>query len=1225
MFRGALPIYLILMGVYLLLPPLRAQNLVLNPSFETISSCPQGPSQFSFAVNWSEPFIISTTDTCSTTDLYNSCSFIGMGVPNNILGNEPARTGNGYAGIITYEGFGLIGCGSLFGTGWREYVQAELSSPMTAGQQYCISFHVSLADNVKWATGDFGLYLSPTKLAIPCTSVGSSSALQPLGYNPQLQWTGGPITNRNGWTRLQWSYTALGGERYLVFGNFKGDANTTFVCVDSAAFNPYAYYYIDDVEVIATTVCCPVITIQISSQSPVSCFGGSDGSVTVNASGGAAPYTFTWSTGTTGPTLSGRPAGNYSVTATDAGGCTVARTINISQPNALTVNVSSSSGGCGTSASASPSGGTGPYSYLWSTGATLPVISNLATGTYSVTVTDSKGCTATGSISVTQTTGLALSISSTPSACGVCDGTATITPSGGTPPYTYQWSDGQTTQTATNLCPGTYTVTVTDNGGGGSSTVFWSENFNSGGSGWTLNLNGPGPNDANANQWVINNNRNDCTQCPPSGSGGNYLHVTCSSGVECFSSAGSCVYSVGVPFFSNAATDKFVSSPIISTVGKTNMTLRFWYVSDGEVGRDYGLVRLSSDGGTTWTDLPTQYAGVSACTQATIAIPAQYENIPAFRIGFRWINDNNTNGNDPPFLIDDIELEAASVSTACTATATVNISPANSPAITLTSKSDVRCFAGNDGAVQISVSGGIPPYTFQWAHGAGTQNLSGIGAGHYALTVTDNAGCTDTFSIWIQEPDSALTASAIIADAGCEAANGAINLTPAGGTPPYSYQWSNGSNTEDLSNLPAGNYTVTVTDSKGCTVSADYTVNAPGGFSVTLTPDSASCVGAIDGAVYSSITNGSPPFKYLWNTGDTTADLTQVQAGLYSLTVTDGNQCSSVATVMVGAPQPMTFTASITQVLCSDDADGGIKLNPIGGIPPYTANWSNADTGLSITNLTPGIYTATVTDANGCTKDTAISLEAVSLYTVSATVSPASCDNSPSGSIELQITNATTAPYHYVWNTGDTLPELVNLMPGVYSFTVSDSLHCLRSDTVTVPVENNLQITATITDASCPDAADGAIEATVSGGNEPYMYYWNTGDSTASITQLTPDRYLLTVTDADNCQKRDTFEVHVDLTQAEKCDTLWIYDVFSPNGDGVNDIWYIDGLDKFPDAEVQIFNRWGNKVFEARPYKNDWDGRTKEGKELPSASYYYILRLHNAAGSIHSGSITLIR
>lgn len=234
-----------------------SQNLVINPSFELNSGCPMGPSELSKANNWSDPFVNLVGDTCSTSDYYHSCSplgAMGVGVPANILGNEPARTGSAYAGIITYSGMALTGCTPMMSDGWREYLQGQLTTPLTAGQQYCVSFWVSLADNVKWASDLWGVHLSPTPVAVNCATVGSNSDLASYGIVPQLTYNGPAITSTNGWTKIQFTYTATGGEQYFVIGNFYNSA-TTYTCVNASAMNPYAYYYVDDVS-ITDGVCC---------------------------------------------------------------------------------------------------------------------------------------------------------------------------------------------------------------------------------------------------------------------------------------------------------------------------------------------------------------------------------------------------------------------------------------------------------------------------------------------------------------------------------------------------------------------------------------------------------------------------------------------------------------------------------------------------------------------------------------------------------------------------------------------------------------------------------------------------------------------------------------------------------------------------------------------------------------------------------------------------------
>lgn len=242
--------------------PLPAQNLVLNPSFETISSCPLGPSELDNAANWSNPFQNLIGDTCSTSDLYNACNPLGAfgtDVPANILGNEPARTGDGYAGIILSERISIFGCTSFGGSNWREYVHGQLSTPLTAGQTYCVTFYASLADAVKYASDDFGVLFSNNALSVSCASLSGNG---PLPFSPQLQWTGGIVTSATGWTQLQWSYTASGGEQFITIGNFNDDANTTISCVNANGFNPYAYYYIDDVSVVPGP--CAVLPVELA-------------------------------------------------------------------------------------------------------------------------------------------------------------------------------------------------------------------------------------------------------------------------------------------------------------------------------------------------------------------------------------------------------------------------------------------------------------------------------------------------------------------------------------------------------------------------------------------------------------------------------------------------------------------------------------------------------------------------------------------------------------------------------------------------------------------------------------------------------------------------------------------------------------------------------------------------------------------------------------------------
>jgi len=217
----------------------------------------------------------------------------------------------------------------------------------------------------------------------------------------------------------------------------------------------------------STTITQPTVLVANTSSTDVSCFGGNNGTATASASGGTAPYTYLWSNGATTSTITGLPAAVYNVTVTDANDCTATATATVDQPDALSVAGSGTDVGCfgGTngSATATPTGGTAQYTYLWSNGETTSAISGLTAAAYSVTVTDANDCTATATATVDQPTALSVSGSGTDVSCfGGTNGTATAMPTGGTAPYTYSWSNGETTSTITGLPAAVYNVTVTD-------------------------------------------------------------------------------------------------------------------------------------------------------------------------------------------------------------------------------------------------------------------------------------------------------------------------------------------------------------------------------------------------------------------------------------------------------------------------------------------------------------------------------------------------------------------------------------------------------------------------------------------------------------------------------------------------------------------------------------------------------------------------------------------
>jgi gliding motility-associated-like protein len=221
----------------------------------------------------------------------------------------------------------------------------------------------------------------------------------------------------------------------------------------------------------------------------------------------------------------------------------------------------------------------------------------------------------------------------------------------------------------------------------------------------------------------------------------------------------------------------------------------------------------------------------------------------------------------------------------------------------------------------------------------------------------------------------------------------------------------------------------------------------------------------------------------------------------------------------------------------------------------------------------------------------------------------------------MAVATGNFPPFRYLWNTNDSTLTINGLSTGTYSVTVTDSVGCVNADTTFVGIAALILVDKTLTQPKCIDSEDGAIEVIIGSGTLPYVYAWSNGQDSMIAVNLNAGVHTITVTDANNCVLVDTTV----LNALESCDSLMIYDVFSPNGDNFNDLWIIDGLTNYPNNELQIFNRWGSLVYEAKPYQNNWDGRSKNGNPLPSATYYYIFKLNDGSDQTYSGPIALIR
>jgi hypothetical protein len=263
-------------------------------------------------------------------------------------------------------------------------------------------------------------------------------------------------------------------------------------------------------------------------------------------------------------------------------------------------------------------------------------------------------------------------------------------------------------------------------------------------------------------------------------------------------------------------------------------------------------------------------------------------------------------------------------------TATANYTVTEPLDITLAcAKTDVTTTGGSNGTASVTATGGTSPYTYLWSNGATTASITGLTAGTYTVTVTDANGCADVCSSQVNEPGCNLTASATGTNVSCNAGtNGTATATPSGNLSPVTYAWSNGATTATISNLTAGTYTVTVTESVNCTATASYTVTEPSDITLACAKTDATTTGGSNGTATVTATGGTSPYTYLWSNGATTASITSLTAGTYTVTVTDANGCSDVCSSTIvepGCTQPTVGTntpieGTCTSAIANDDA-----------------------------------------------------------------------------------------------------------------------------------------------------------------------------------------------------------------------------------------------------------------------------------------------------------------
>ncbi|MFN5736627.1 MAG: SprB repeat-containing protein, partial [Flavobacteriales bacterium] len=405
-----------------------------------------------------------------------------------------------------------------------------------------------------------------------------------------------------------------------------------------------------------------------------------------------------------------------------------------------------------------------------------------------------------------------------------------------------------------------------------------------------------------------------------------------------------------------------------------------------------------------------------------------------------------------------------------------------------------------------------------------TEDLTNIPAGSYSVTVTDNLGCIDTLSTFLNQPDT-LNITAILTQPSCVASNNAaIDITVTGGTAPYSFVWLSGQNTEDIANLVQGTYFVLVTDTNGCSKTAAFTLVDPTPITASYTFTPPTCNGGSNATVDVSVAGGTPAYTYQWYSGSTAQDLVNVPAGNDTLSILDANNCIFSLPISVSQPDTLQLNFNVTNIACFGNLSGAIDLSVSGGTPGYTFLWSNSQSTEDLTNLNIGWYNVLVTDALGCQSyDSAQITQPITPLTLLITGTNITCFGFTNGSINLTPQGG-TAPYLYNWSNGATTEDLTGLSAGNYTVTVTDANGCTATTSLTIstPAAALAISNSLLTNVQCYNQSTGSIDITISGGSFPYAYTWTNSSGTFNATtqdllNIPAGGYSVTVTDFNGC------------------------------------------------------------------------------------------------------------
>ncbi len=1036
------------------------------------------------------------------------------------------------------------------------------------------------------------------------------------------------------------------------------------------------------------------IAASIVNNTPVSCNGGNTGSASVLVSGGTPGYSYAWSpSGGTNATASNLVAGTYTLTITDITNCITQITVIISQPAVLSSTISSNNITCngltdGT-ATANPSGGTGPYFYAWSTSPaqTTPTASNLAPGTYTLTVTDSKACNTSNNFTIIQPT--LLSLSTSPSISLLCNASSTISAlaSGGTASYTYLWSTGQTT-TSIIVNAGAYSVTATDGAG---CTNTGAVNIGASNSTLTVVLNQPANLCFGATTVITasaSNGEGDYSYLWNTGltdssitvGAGSYC-ITITDSLGCLSTACATInqnplieVSINAaPIICSGATDT------ISADGLGGQTPYFYSWNSGETTQ-----WIIKPAGTYIVTLSDIIGGACFAKDTITIIDAPLINTTMSSTNVSCFGANNgsglvyVSGGTPSYsylwlpsgdttayvsnLIPGTYTVLVTDSIGCTKPGNITVTePLSAVAITFTISNNL-CFGDSAGTLTAIGNGGTPPYNYFWTANADTNStITGLKAGVYNVIVVDSTSCYTNASATITDPPDILLIGSTVPST-CNNNNGSATVSAISGPGTLSYLWATNPPqiTATANNLLAGNYTVTVNSSNGCSRSLDLTVAASNYLDVNFASDTACLNIPVLFTDSSSGSSGSTITSWAWDFGNSSPisnlqnpTYTFTASGIYMVTLTVTSSIGCVSSIT----KPVSFyTQPSADFLVVNPCENAFtqftNTSVVFSDSIVSWNWNFGDaTPIEFTQNPSHIYnpagdydvSLVVTTKNGCFDTITKSTTIYPLPNVQFTVIDTSgCAPFCSQFMNTSIPTSDTV-INWLWDFGDgtsfsgtnTSLEHCYSVPGSYTITLTETTSHGCSSTAAFP---NLITVFSLPVAAfnyspqpaSTDAPEIKFHDLSVGASAWQWTFDDLNDLTASNLQFPTHLYSdsgyycpsLIVQNIHSC-----FDTIVNCFEITAGFTFYIPNSFTPNGDATNESF--SGFGTFiSQYDMWIFDRWGNMIFHTDNLYVGWDGKANKGKEIAQIDVYvYLVELKDLNENKHTyrGTVTLVK